>query len=86
MSWFDSVKSPKLKSAKKVPTNTPAGLWKKCRSCGEILQSSKLKETYQVCPYCDYHFRLSALERVELIADEGSFRPFQEKIASNPTR
>ena len=42
MRWFDTVKSPKLKSAKRVVSNTPSGLWKKCSNCGEIIQSLKL--------------------------------------------
>lgn len=73
MGWFEGVKSPKLKSSKKTATNTPSGLWKKCNNCGEILQADRLKDTFQVCPYCDHHFRLSAVDRIELIVDEGSF-------------
>jgi len=83
VSFFNSVKSPKLKSSKKVNTNTPTGLWKKCTECDEILQSSKLEENYQVCPYCDHHFRLSALDRLALIIDEGSFRSFGESLRTN---
>ncbi len=74
MGWFDSIKSPKLKSSKKVPTNTPSGLWKKCVSCGEIVQNDRLRESFQVCPYCDHHFRLSASERLELLIDKDSFQ------------
>ncbi|MCF8059860.1 MAG: acetyl-CoA carboxylase, carboxyltransferase subunit beta [Bacteriovoracaceae bacterium] len=73
MGWFEGVKSPKLKSSKKAVTSTPSGLWKKCNSCGEILQTNKLKDTFQVCPYCDHHFRLSAVERVDLLIDKGTF-------------
>lgn len=74
MGWFDKVENPKLKSSKKVNNATPEGLWKKCVNCGEIVQSSKLEERYQVCPYCDHHFRLSAKERVDLLIDEGTFQ------------
>jgi len=73
MGWFEGVKSPKLKSSKKTSTNTPSGLWKKCTSCGEILQTNKLKETFEVCPYCDHHFRLNAIDRVNLITDKNTF-------------
>lgn len=82
MGWFHSVKSPKLKRQKKVSTNTPSGLWKKCTNCGEIVQNAKLAESFQVCPYCDHHFRLSAEERIKLIVDEGSFEPVGETLAS----
>lgn len=82
MGWFESVKSPKLKSSKKTSTNTPNGLWKKCSSCGEIVASDKLKESFAVCPYCDHHFRLSAHERIQLLIDDGSFSPFGENLTT----
>lgn len=80
MSFFESVKSPKLKSSKKQSTNTPTGLWKKCTNCGEILQNSKLEEQYNVCPYCDHHFRLNGLDRLSLILDENTFSPIGEEF------
>ncbi|PIK15837.1 acetyl-CoA carboxylase, carboxyltransferase subunit beta [Halobacteriovorax sp. JY17] len=83
MGWFDTVQNPKLKSAKKVSTNTPSGLWKKCTNCAEIVQSDKLDETFQVCPYCDHHFRLSAHERINLLIDEGTFEYHLEDITSS---
>lgn len=82
MGFFDSVKNPKLKSYKKVENNTPTGLWKKCNSCNEILQTSRLSENAQVCPYCDYHFRLKASDRIDLIIDEGTFVAFGEEWKS----
>ncbi len=83
MGWFKQVKSPKLKSSKKVKTDTPTGLWKKCSHCGEILQSERLRESNQVCPYCDHHFRLGAIERLELICDEESFLPLGEDLTTS---
>lgn len=82
MSFFDSVKNPKLKSIKRIESNTPSGVWKKCNNCGEILQSSKLGENLQVCPYCDHHFRMSALERLELLIDKGTFEDFSGELRS----
>lgn len=81
--WFGSVKSPKLKSQKKQVSNTPVGMWKKCTACGDILQTSKLKENLSVCPYCDHHFRLSGHERIELLIDAGSFQEFSPSLKSN---
>ncbi|CAN0259384.1 unnamed protein product, partial [Chrysoparadoxa australica] len=56
---------------------------KKCNNCGEILQTSKLKDCYEVCPYCDHHFRLSAFERVELIIDKGTFKMVGQGLSTN---
>ena len=80
MSWFEQLKNPKLKHSKKTATNTPEGVWKKCISCHEIIQSSKLDERFQVCPYCDHHFRLSAAERIDLLIDESTFSPVGETL------
>lgn len=81
--WFEGVKNPKLKVQKKGTSQTPEGLWKKCISCGEILQVSKLEESFQVCPYCDHHFRLSAHDRVNLMIDEGSFIPLTDNLTTS---
>ena len=82
MGWFEAIKTPKLKKAKKGVSNTPTGLWKKCTNCGEIIQSSKLDSYDQVCPYCDQHFRLSAQARLNLLVDSDSFKPFGESLAT----
>ena len=84
MGWFKTVQNPKLKVSKKISnSNTPSGFWKKCSSCGEIVQNSKLSESFEVCPYCDYHFRLGARERVSLLIDKNTFESFPDNIQSN---
>lgn len=86
MGWFHQVKNPKLKNAKKgSSTNTPDGLWKKCNNCKEILQTEKLDENSQVCPYCEHHYRLSSWDRIQLLTDEGSFKEeLSELCSKNP--
>lgn len=84
MGWFKSVKNPKLKiTNKQTVSNTPSGLWKKCNNCKEIVQNSKLEESYHVCPYCDHHFRLNAKSRIELLVDEDSFKSYITPLTSN---
>ncbi len=82
MGHFHQVKNPKLKNLKKGPTSTPTGLWKKCVSCGEIVQTDRLEENAQVCPYCDHHYRLGAIERIEMLCDADSFREEGQGLAS----
>ena len=61
MSWFNSVKNPKIKNAKKIQNdNIPEGLWKKCVSCSEVLQTKRLTDNFCVCPLCDHHYRMPA--------------------------
>lgn len=73
MGWFNTVKNPKIKNLKKQNDNVPAGLWKKCISCSEVLQTKKLEENSNVCPFCDHHYRIGAMDRLNMIIDEGSF-------------
>ncbi|HTZ17461.1 MAG TPA: acetyl-CoA carboxylase, carboxyltransferase subunit beta [Dissulfurispiraceae bacterium] len=69
MSWFKKRKD--IKAEKKV--KIPEGLWIKCDSCKEIIYKKEIEKNLQVCPKCNYHFRISARERISYIADEGSF-------------
>lgn len=82
MGLFDNRKNPRLKTHKKIVSRAPEGQWKKCTSCGEIVQNQKLAESFQVCPYCDHHYRLSAEERLELLTDSGTFKPILEKLGT----
>jgi len=49
------------------------GLWIKCDSCKEIVYRAEVEKAGRVCPKCRYHFRISARERIALLADAGSF-------------
>ena len=60
----------------------PEGLWTKCEECGEIIYNKTLEEDYKVCPKCDYHFTLSAPERVHQLIDEGTFREMDKYLHS----
>lgn len=60
----------------------PEGLWTKCSECGEIIYNKTLEEDFKICPKCDFHFTLSAPERVQQIVDEGSFTEMDKKLSS----
>ena len=69
MAWFKKGKD--LKADKKV--KIPEGLWVKCDSCREIIYKKEIDKNLKICPKCNYHFRISAKERIKLLVDEGSF-------------
>ena len=52
----------------------PNGMWVKCESCNEVIYAKQLEENLKVCPKCNYHFRMKAVERISLLLDEGSFK------------
>ena len=64
---------PVLKLRSKIKSNVPEGLWTKCPSCGEVITQTELQQNLQVCPRCQHHMTLGARERIESLADEGSF-------------
>lgn len=82
MGWFNSIKNPKIKNKKKSSVNVPDGLWKKCVSCGEVLQSERLENNQNVCPLCDHHYRVTAPDRINLIIDDGTFVEYAKHFAS----
>lgn len=48
--------------------------WLKCTRCTELIHADELKSNLSCCPKCDYHYRLSADERIAILADENSFQ------------
>ncbi|HZZ44892.1 MAG TPA: acetyl-CoA carboxylase, carboxyltransferase subunit beta [Tepidisphaeraceae bacterium] len=51
----------------------PEGLWLRCPECGEMLFRKVVEDALNVCPACEYHFRVSARTRVDQLVDPGSF-------------
>ncbi|MDX8430267.1 MAG: acetyl-CoA carboxylase, carboxyltransferase subunit beta [Candidatus Algichlamydia australiensis] len=67
-----SRQKPKIK----VQTTKKDGFsgWVKCTHCSEMVHASELHEQHNCCPKCNYHYRLSATQRVSLLADAGTFQ------------
>ena len=78
MAWF---KKEKNKVSKKV--KVPEGLWVKCNSCKEIIYRKEVDRSLKTCPKCNYHFRISAKERISLLSDNGSFDEIGTDLTSN---
>ena len=45
-------------------------IWTKCPNCKSLLYIPDLERNLKVCPNCDYHFTLSAKERIAYTLDE----------------
>ncbi len=57
-------------------------LWQKCPECGKLIYEGKLKENLKICPNCEYHFRLTTKEWIDIIAEPGSFEELDANIFS----
>jgi acetyl-CoA carboxylase carboxyl transferase subunit beta len=82
MAWFKkerptgaSLESPEKK------VKIPEGLWIKCDNCKEIIYRKEVDKNFKVCPKCDYHFRITASERLPYLVDEGSFLEVEDGLS-----
>jgi acetyl-CoA carboxylase carboxyl transferase subunit beta len=83
MSWF-SRKKPKLEEQgadeeRKVKTE---GIFVKCPECDNALYKPELKESLQVCTYCNYHFRFDSRSRLATLFDDGNYEKLDEEVIS----
>ncbi|SFP83424.1 acetyl-CoA carboxylase carboxyl transferase subunit alpha [Amycolatopsis rubida] len=49
--------------------------WLACGGCRALLYRKRFERVAKVCPYCGWHDRLTADERVDLLLDDGSAEP-----------
>jgi acetyl-CoA carboxylase carboxyl transferase subunit beta len=47
--------------------------WRKCPQCLSIMYYKEVESKNNVCPKCSHHFRIGAKQRIEMLADKGSF-------------
>ena len=71
MSWLNKLLPPKIKHQQGTARRNalPEGLWSKCPACEAVLYATDLDSNMQVCPKCDYHHRIPARKRADLILD-----------------
>lgn len=60
----------------------PENLAVKCPKCRELLVGKDWEKNLKVCQRCGHHFRLTAWERVQLLADPDSFEEFAGELRS----
>ena len=78
MAWFKKTREQKIEKKVKIPE----GLWMKCENCKEIVYKKEIEKNLKVCPKCNYHFRISARERLALIIDDGSLAETNADLVS----
>ncbi|MBR1482374.1 MAG: acetyl-CoA carboxylase carboxyltransferase subunit beta [Ruminococcus sp.] len=60
----------------------PEEMWVKCPKCNTLLLTTDMEENLHVCTHCDHHFRMSAAQRIALLADKGSFDEQDAELTS----
>ena len=80
MAWFTRQK-PKSQPESGERHVRTEGLWLKCDHCGQIIWKKALDENQQVCPKCDFHFKIDAQARLKLIFD-GEWQEHDKDLVS----
>ena len=80
MAWFRRKPEDTQGVPKKVVI--AEGLWIKCESCKEIMYRAEVEKAGRVCPKCHYPFRITARERIGILADAGTFEEYQAALTS----
>ncbi len=78
-------KKPVIKTQSRRKRDIPHGLFQKCPGCGEVVHELELSQNQRVCPRCDFHFPLSAKERIEQLTDPESFVEMDAGLSSVDT-
>ena len=72
---------PKYTIVRVKKKEIPDGVWTKCDGCKQPVYNKKLRDSFKVCPNCDYHFTLNADERIETIVDEDTFKEYDSDLS-----
>jgi acetyl-CoA carboxylase carboxyl transferase subunit beta len=76
------AKKPKLGAAKAKKRDIPEGLWTKCPKCSTMVFDKELDENLKVCTRCQYHFPISARERIHSLVETCTFEELNADITS----
>lgn len=77
--WFRRSKQGILTSTKEKK-ETPDGLWHKCPECKATHTKQELADNLYVCPACDYHNRINAVEYFQILFDNNEYEELFENI------
>ena len=86
MNWLTNFVKPKLSSLVKR-RSVPEKLWNNCINCGNMIHHKDLDQNLRVCSDCDYHFRMSANDRIKLFFEKKDYEEIElDKILDDPLK
>jgi acetyl-CoA carboxylase carboxyl transferase subunit beta len=80
MAWFKKEKKPRQPRRERL--EIPADTWEKCEACGHTDIREKFVRNFNVCPSCDYHRRIRAIDYSNLLLDDGSSEELEISVRS----
>ena len=86
MNWLTNFVKPKL-SALVRKKEVPENLWNNCPSCANMIHHKDLNENLRVCESCNYHFRMTAEKRIEVLFSKEKFTEIKlDEIPDDPLK
>jgi acetyl-CoA carboxylase carboxyl transferase subunit beta len=67
-------------SGRRPKRGVPEGLWLRCPGCEQTVFRKQVEQLLNVCPECDYHFYVSAQDRMQQVLDDGTFEEWDAHI------
>ncbi|MBX9880254.1 MAG: acetyl-CoA carboxylase, carboxyltransferase subunit beta [Candidatus Obscuribacterales bacterium] len=82
--WFANRQKRRDTLQVKQPLTTEeyCALWTQCFQCRELLYTRDLRNHLHVCPKCQYHFRIGAMQRIEQLSDADTFVELDANLVS----
>ena len=82
MTWFRKKKQQNEAVPAEERRVKTGGIFVKCDECDAPLFKPDLEESLQVCQHCNYHFRLDARSRLEMLFDDHVYEELDAEIIS----
>jgi len=65
---------------KRQKRGVPEGLWQRCPGCQATIFRKEAEKRLGTCPECDYHWYVSARDRISQVLDEGTFEEWDADL------
>ncbi len=65
---------------KRPKRGVPEGLWMRCPGCEATIFRKEAEKRLSVCPECEYHWSVSARQRITQLFDEGTFEEWDADL------
>jgi len=82
MAWFKKTRKPIASATAEKPSRVPEGLWIKCPGCAQLIYKNDLEQNLNVCPKCAHHFRITSVERLRALFDDGKYAEHYTDLSS----
>lgn len=78
---YIKIKPRESTKIKERRAQIPDGLAERCPGCKSIIFRNSIQSDY-LCPDCDYHLQFPAVDRIDWLVDEGSFKEWDTELTA----